>query len=66
MSFAAHSGRDSEEGLITLCISYHEENHSQLREARSWVAMREIYAAAFRNLTFLTTLNTALYFSTDC
>ena len=33
--FRSHSGQDSEENLITLCVSCHEETHSGRREARS-------------------------------
>ena len=30
--FRSHSGHDSEENLITLCVSCHEETHSQRGE----------------------------------
>ena len=33
--FRSHSGHDSEENLITLCVSCHEEIHSQRRKAGS-------------------------------
>jgi ATP-dependent DNA helicase RecQ len=33
--FRSHSGHDSEENLITLCVSCHEEMHSQRRDSRA-------------------------------
>ena len=32
-AFRSHAGDDSEENLITLCVSCHEEIHSQSRHA---------------------------------
>jgi 5-methylcytosine-specific restriction endonuclease McrA len=31
--FRSHAGHDSEENLTTLCVSCHEEMHSQRRDA---------------------------------
>ncbi|MGA7792990.1 MAG: HNH endonuclease [Candidatus Acidiferrales bacterium] len=33
--FRSHSGHDSEENLITLCVTCHEEMHSQRRDSRA-------------------------------
>jgi len=33
--FRSHSGDDSEENLITLCVSCHEEMHSRRRDSRA-------------------------------
>jgi len=48
--YRSHSGHDSEENLITLCVSRHEEMHSQRRDGRMCVPIPRILFRGIRNL----------------